>query len=109
MIRRPPRSTLFSSQVFHPFQEKGAQHDFGSEAIQIILKRMEDLRGKFGVIVAGYTENMQEFINSNPGLKSRFDKYFLFEDYSHDEMFAIALAHFVKEGVKPDETAGNHL
>jgi len=54
-----------------------------------------------GVIVAGYTENMQEFIDSNPGLNSRFDKYFGFEDYSAEEMFTIALAIFNKEGVNP--------
>jgi SpoVK/Ycf46/Vps4 family AAA+-type ATPase len=100
---------LFIDEAYSLASGKGSQYDFGSEAIQIILKRMEDMRGRFGVIVAGYTENMQEFINSNPGLKSRFDKYFMFEDYSHDEMFAIAMAHFNKEGVNPDEAAAAHL
>jgi AAA lid domain len=73
------------------------------------LKRMEDLRGKFGVVVAGYTGNMQEFINSNPGLRSRFDKYFLFEDYSVEDMHTIASSLFSKEGVQPDEAAMQHL
>lgn len=100
---------LFIDEAYALATGKGSQYDFGGEAIQIILKRMEDMRGKFGVIVAGYTENMQEFIDSNPGLKSRFDKYFVFQDYSHDEMFAIALAHFNKEGVKPDEASATHL
>jgi energy-coupling factor transporter ATP-binding protein EcfA2 len=100
---------LFIDEAYSLSSGKGSQYDFGSEAIQIILKRMEDMRGKFGVIVAGYTENMQEFIDSNPGLKSRFDKYFMFQDYSHDEMFSIALAHFNKEGVKPDEASATHL
>jgi len=100
---------LFIDEAYSLATGKGSQYDFGSEAIQIILKRMEDLRGKFGVIVAGYTENMEDFINSNPGLKSRFDKYFMFEDYSHDELFSIALAHFNKEGVKPDEASATHL
>jgi AAA+ superfamily predicted ATPase len=100
---------LFIDEAYSLATSKGSQYDFGSEAIQIILKRMEDMRGKFGVIVAGYTENMQEFIDSNPGLKSRFDKYFMFQDYSHDEMFAIALSHFNKEGVKPDEASAEHL
>jgi AAA+ superfamily predicted ATPase len=100
---------LFIDEAYSLATSKGSQYDFGSEAIQIILKRMEDMRGKFGVIVAGYTENMQMFIDSNPGLKSRFDKYFMFQDYSHEEMFAIALAHFNKEGVKPDETSATHL
>jgi len=100
---------LFIDEAYSLATGKGSHYDFGSEAIQIILKRMEDLRGKFGVIVAGYTENMEEFINSNPGLKSRFDKYFMFEDYSQDELFSIALAHFNKEGVKPDEASVIHL
>jgi energy-coupling factor transporter ATP-binding protein EcfA2 len=100
---------LFIDEAYSLASGRGSQYDFGSEAIQIILKRMEDLRGKFGVIVAGYTENMQEFVNSNPGLKSRFDKYFMFEDYSHNEMFSIALAHFNKEGVKPDDASATHL
>ncbi|MBI1769695.1 MAG: AAA family ATPase [Bacteroidetes bacterium] len=100
---------LFIDEAYSLAQEKGAQHDFGAEAVQIILKRMEDQRGKFGVIVAGYTENMSEFINSNPGLKSRFDKYFGFEDYSSDEMHTIAQSLFNKEGVKPDAAAEIHL
>lgn len=67
------------------------------------------MRGKFGVIVAGYTDNMQEFIQSNPGLKSRFDKYFIFDDYSVDEMFTIAMGIFSTEGVKPENAAATHL
>ena len=100
---------LFIDEAYSLAQGKDSQNDFGGEAIQIILKRMEDLRGKFGVIVAGYTDNMHEFITSNPGLKSRFDKYFVFEDYSAEDMFTIALSLFNKENVKPDEAALNHL
>ncbi len=100
---------LFIDEAYSLANESGSQHDFGGESIQVILKRMEDLRGKFGVIVAGYTDNMQEFITSNPGLRSRFDKYFFFEDYSAEDMFAIALAIFNKEGVKPDEASAQHL
>ncbi len=88
---------------------RGTMNDFGSEAIQVILKRMEDNRGKFGVIVAGYTGNMIEFIESNPGLKSRFDKYFEFPDYAPHEMWAIAEAMFRKEEVEPDDAARSHL
>lgn len=88
---------------------RGTSNDFGSEAIQVILKRMEDHRGKFGVIVAGYTGNMIEFIESNPGLKSRFDKYFEFPDYAPHEMWTIAHAMFKKEEVEPDDAARNHL
>ena len=100
---------LFIDEAYSLANEAGAQHDFGGEAIQVILKRMEDLRGKFGVIVAGYTQNMEEFVSSNPGLRSRFDKYFFFEDYSAEEMFTIAQALFNKEEAKPDEAAAQHL
>lgn len=100
---------LFIDEAYSLANEAGAQHDFGGESIQVILKRMEDNRGKFGVIVAGYTENMQEFINSNPGLRSRFDKYFFFEDYGSEEMYTIALSLFAKEGVKLDEASATHL
>ncbi|MCE7862635.1 MAG: AAA family ATPase [Bacteroidetes bacterium CHB5] len=100
---------LFIDEAYSLAQGKGSQYDFGAEAIQIILKRMEDNRGKFGVIVAGYTENMYQFIESNPGLKSRFDMYFEFQDYSPEEMNTIAHGLFKKEGVKLEEDARKHL
>ena len=59
---------------------------FGQEAIDTILKAMEDHRDEFVVIVAGYTQLMKDFIESNPGLKSRFNKFFEFPDYTSDEL-----------------------
>lgn len=100
---------LFIDEAYSLSQGKGSQYDFGGEAIEIILKRMEDKRGQFGVIVAGYPENMHQFISSNPGLKSRFDSYFNFEDYSPDEMFAIAISIFKKEETMPDQASQSHL
>ena len=64
-------------------------NDYGQEAIDTILKAMEDRRNDFVVIVAGYSEPMHNFINSNPGLKSRFNKYFYFADYSGPELIEI--------------------
>lgn len=64
-------------------------NDFGQEAIDTILKAMEDNREDFVVIVAGYTEPMEKFINSNPGLKSRFNKYIDFPDYKIEELVEI--------------------
>lgn len=67
----------------------GGTRDFGQEAIDVLLKRMEDYREKLVVIVAGYSDEMSEFIESNPGLKSRFNRYFTFNDYTPDELVAI--------------------
>ena len=66
-----------------------SQRDFGDEAIEALLKRMEDHRKELVVIVAGYTGRMQEFIRSNPGLQSRFDRYFEFQHYTAQEMMQI--------------------
>ena len=66
-----------------------SENDFGQEAIDTVLKAMEDHRDDLVVIVAGYTDLMEKFIHSNPGLESRFNRFLLFEDYTPDQMLAI--------------------
>ncbi|QWX83765.1 AAA family ATPase [Cellulophaga sp. HaHaR_3_176] len=67
----------------------GGLNDFGSEAIEIILKRMEDLREKLVVVVAGYPDEMEIFIESNPGLQSRFNRYLNFNHYKPEALLDI--------------------
>ena len=88
---------------------RSSQGDFGDEAIQTLLKRMEDHRGEFFVFVAGYPENMDAFLKANPGLASRFDKMFRFEDYAPEELLEIALHMFQQENYRVEEDAREHL
>lgn len=64
-------------------------NDYGAEAVNTLIKRMEDHRNDLAVVVAGYTEPMQIFIESNPGLKSRFNRYFRFQHFTPTELFQV--------------------
>lgn len=88
---------------------EGGENDFGKEAINTLLKFMEDNRANLIVIVAGYTDNMEEFINKNPGLKSRFNKYIHFEDYNPDELMNIFELFLNKSKMKLTEPAKEKL
>ena len=77
-------------------QENGS--DFGREAIEVLLKSMEDHRRDLIVIVAGYPDLMEQFIHSNPGLESRFNKYFFFEDYDGEQLMEIFRSMCDKNG-----------
>lgn len=68
---------------------RNSENDFGQEAIDTLLKRMEDNRDRLVVIIAGYTDEIKEFVNSNPGLASRFNRYIDFPDYTESEMAEI--------------------
>ena len=85
-IEKALGGVLFIDEAYALAQKDDA---FGQEAIDTILKAMEDHRDDLVVIVAGYTKPMEKFINSNPGLKSRFNKYIEFPDYSVDELMDI--------------------
>lgn len=84
---------------------KGDGNDFGQEAIDTLLKCMEDHKDDLIVIVAGYTELMSKFINSNPGLKSRFKTCIDFKDYTAEELYQIFLLLCQKHGMTIETTA----
>jgi stage V sporulation protein K len=84
-------------------------NDFGSEAVNILLKRMEDQRDDFAVIVAGYTEPMSEFISSNPGLRSRFNRYFNFDHFKPSELLEIFEQFCKKSDFQLSEDARDKL
>lgn len=88
VIKKSLGGILFIDEAY-ALVSRDASNDFGHEAVETLLKAMEDHRDDFIVIVAGYEELMEEFIASNPGLESRFNRYFFFEDYTSDELFAI--------------------
>ncbi len=87
----------------------GGQYSYGNEAIEVLIKNMEDNRGEFAVIVAGYPQNMETFLKINPGLKSRFDKTLIFDDYDPETLYKICLQMLKKEGLTPDKEAEKHL
>ena len=87
----------------------GAGNDFGKEVIDTLLKRMEDDRGKIIVIAAGYNNEMDKFLQSNPGLTSRFTKHILFEDYTPDEMVAIFKSMIKSKEMSLDENMDDFI
>ena len=87
LIEKALGGILFIDEAYALLDKNG--QGYGQEAIDTLLKEMEDHRGDFAVIVAGYDDLMQQFIESNPGLKSRFNKYIHFEDYTAEEMYEI--------------------
>lgn len=101
---------LFIDEAYSLTMKQGGAHgDFGDEAIQTLLKRMEDNRGNFFVFVAGYPDNMEAFMKANPGLSSRFDKILRFEDYSPEELIQIALLMLSEKNIVPTPEAEEHL
>lgn len=100
---------LFIDEAYALSNFNGLQGDYGNEAIQTILKRMEDNRGEFFVFAAGYPDNMEIFLKANPGLRSRFDKVLKFEDYSAHELLKIADTMVDKNGYFLSKPAKDEL
>ncbi len=109
LIDKAIGGTLFIDEAYSLTVKGTSESDFGKEAIDILLKRMEDDRGKFLVIAAGYTDEMQDFVNSNPGIKSRFHKSFVFEDYNPNELMEIVERSLKKEKKNITAEARNEL
>lgn len=89
VIQKSLGGILFIDEAYALAPEKSQGQDYGQEAIDTLLKAMEDHRDKLVVIVAGYPQEMKRFIESNPGLKSRFTRYIHFPDYQANELHAI--------------------
>lgn len=104
VIQKARGGVLFIDEAYALAPEK-ADKDFGQEAIDTILKAMEDYRDDFVVIVAGYASLMPRFIDSNPGLKSRFNKYLDFADYDGEQLYEIFMGRVARNDYKLDAEA----
>jgi SpoVK/Ycf46/Vps4 family AAA+-type ATPase len=87
LVKRALGGILFIDEAYT--LSSGDSQDYGREAIDTLLKLMEDNREDFVVVVAGYTEKMEMFLSSNPGMRSRFNKYLRFTDYNSSELVLI--------------------
>ncbi len=101
VIQKAIGGVLFIDEAY-ALTNADSPNDFGKEAIETLLKGMEDHRADLIVIVAGYPELMNDFIHANPGLESRFNKYFFFEDYTGEELMSIFSSMCKKNGYAPD-------
>jgi len=100
---------LFIDEAYALTSMGGMQGDYGNEAIQTMLKRMEDHRGEFFIFVAGYPDNMDRFLKANPGLNSRFDKILKFEDYDAAQLADISTKMFEDDGYNVTAKAKDYL
>ena len=97
VIQKAIGGVLFIDEAYALVNQDNG-NDFGREAVEVLLKNMEDHRKDLVVIVAGYSQLMEKFIHSNPGLESRFNKYFYFEDYDGAQLFTILQSMCDKNG-----------
>ena len=108
VLNRALGGVLFIDEAY-TLSSNRFENDYGKEAIETLLKGMEDNRNDLIVIVAGYPNLMEEFIQSNPGLKSRFNKFIYFEDYNPDELEQIFIKLCDDSGYIPTKSCLSKL
>ena len=101
-VQKALGGVLFIDEAYALVSQENS-NDFGHEAIEVLLKNMEDHRDELMVVVAGYAGPMERFLQSNPGLESRFNKYFYFEDYTGPQLNQIFHSLCRKNGYQPDQ------
>ena len=106
-VRKALGGVLFIDEAYT--LSAGGENDFGREAVETLLKMMEDHRDDLVVIVAGYTGKMQDFLDSNPGLRSRFNKHLRFDDYGVEQLTHIFKSFCAKAEFKLAEGAEKEL
>ena len=105
ILEKAKGGILFIDEAYTLNKGKSSQHNFGLEAINTILKYMEDYRNEIMIIFAGYTKEMEQFFETNPGLKSRVPNTFFFEDYSGDEIVEMGLKNLQKSSYQLEDEA----
>ena len=108
VINKALGGVLFIDEAYS-LSSPGASNDFGGEAIDTLVKLMEDHRDDLVVIVAGYTKEMNEFLQTNTGLISRFNKFIEFKDYNEDDLIAIMYSMAEKMEMKLEDKAVEKL
>ena len=109
VVQQALDGVLFIDEAYSLVPDGGSGQDYGQEAIATLLKRMEDYRDRLVVIIAGYKDEMQRFIDSNPGLQSRFNRYIDFPDYSGMELTDIFKMYMKKNQYTLADDAEDYL
>ncbi|HEY5467166.1 MAG TPA: AAA family ATPase, partial [Clostridia bacterium] len=108
-IREAMDGVLFVDEAYALINDVGSSQGFGQEAIDTLVKDMDDNRDRLVVILAGYSDEMDAFLTSNPGLRSRFPNVLVFTDYSIDELLEITGRFFSEKGFLLPEEARNAI
>ncbi|MDD4081728.1 MAG: AAA family ATPase [Eubacteriales bacterium] len=107
VLQKALGGVLFIDEAY-ALTTRGPQ-DYGQEAVETLLKAMEDMRDDLVVIVAGYVDLMNDFVHSNPGLESRFNRFLYFPDYSVEDLLAIFNMRCEKAGYRLEDSAWDEL